>query len=370
MSSGQELSTVRLLSYIITKGESVLGRKRMSQIESQIKDHAHEVGFDLVGIARATEADHLSRFEDWLQRDFAGEMQYMHRHAEARRHPSSILPEVQSVIMLGIHHAVEGENANCHIARYAWCDDYHDVIRVKLKSLLKRIQELLPDCRGRGVVDTAPLLERDFARRAGLGWFGKNTMLLNKHEGSFFFLAGLLLDVELEADAPHLASHCGSCTACLDACPTQAFPEPGMLDARRCISYLTIELRDSIDEELRPMMGEWLFGCDVCQEVCPWNRKAPGANDGAMQPRSELISLNPVELLSLTEEEFKSRFRGTAFFRPGREGLVRNAAIVLGNQGNSEALPALRKACHDPSAIVREAAQWAIEQILQRHRSS
>jgi epoxyqueuosine reductase len=206
-------------------------------------------------------------------------------------------------------------------------------------------------------------LERDFARRAGLGWFGKNTMLLNKRLGSFFFLGALLLDLRLRPDASHDLSHCGTCTACLDACPTRAFPQPGVLDSRRCISYLTIELRGPIPPDLREPMGSWLFGCDVCQDVCPWNRKAPQGTEPAWEARPDLAALDPVELLEMSEEEFRRRFRGTALLRPKRRGLLRNAAIVLGNRGDPSALPALEKALSDPEALVREAAEWAIQQV-------
>jgi len=240
------------------------------------------------------------------------------------------------------------------------------VLRERLKDLLTWVQQERPGCRGRAVVDTAPLLERDFARRAGLGWFGKNTMLLNKRQGSYFFLGALLLDLELRADPPHETSHCGTCTACLDACPTAAFVGPGLLDARRCISYLTIELRESVPNELRAGLGDWVFGCDVCQEVCPWNRKAPAAAEAALQPREDLAALDLIELLGLGEAEFKERFRGTALLRSKRSGLLRNAALVLGNQGDAAALPALRRALADPEELVREAARWAIEQIESR----
>jgi epoxyqueuosine reductase len=205
-------------------------------------------------------------------------------------------------------------------------------------------------------VDTTPLLERDFARRAGLGWIGKNTMLIDKRRGSYFFLGALLLDRELRPDPPHLASHCGTCTACLDACPTDAFAGPGWLDARRCISYLTIELKSAVPDELRPGVGDWLFGCDVCQEVCPWNR----------HDSSEPEAVDPVELLGLGEEEFRRRFRGTALSRPKRRGLLRNAAIVLGNTAGPEALPALERALADPEPLVREAAAWALARLKAR----
>ncbi len=237
------------------------------------------------------------------------------------------------------------------------------MLRERLNELLAWLRQEVPGCRGRGVVDTAPLLERDFARRAGLGWFGKNTMLLNKRIGSYFFLGALLVDIELRPDAAHEASHCGTCTACLDACPTGAFPAPGVLDSRRCVSYLTIELRRPVPDELREGLGDWLFGCDVCQEVCPWNRKAPSTGEPAFQPRPDLVPINLVELLGLTEEQFRQRFRDTPLTRAKRRGLLRNAALVLGNRADPAALPALRRALDDPDALVRDAARWALDRI-------
>lgn len=335
--------------------------------EDRLKQLARSLGFDLVGIAPAGPADGFDRLKAWLARGFAGEMDYMSRHAEARRHPASILPDVRSVVMVGLNYrpeeASESRPGAGQIARYARGRDYHDVLRDKLKRLLAGVQEQSPECRGRCVVDTAPLLERDFARRAGLGWFGKNTMLINKRLGSYFFLGALLLDLELHADAAHVASHCGTCTACLDACPTNAFVGPGQLDSRRCISYLTIEMRGMVPNELRPGVGNWLFGCDVCQEVCPWNGKAPASIEPAWAARSDLEALDPAQLLTLSEADFRARFRGTALWRTGRAGLLRNAAIVLGNRGDVAALPALRRALGDDDPTVRDAARWAIERI-------
>lgn len=342
----------------------------MQPLESRIKEQARELGFELVGIAPATVADGFDRLQDWLERGFAGEMGYMDRHREALRHPKAVLPEVRSVVMVGMNYG-PGQCTTGRlgkVARYARGADYHDVLRHKLNTLLAWVQGEVPGCRGRGVVDTAPLLERDFARRAGLGWFGKNTMLLNKRMGSYFFLGALLLDLDLRADAAHDTSHCGTCTACLDACPTDAFAGPGLLDARRCISYLTIELRGPIPEELRRPLGDWLFGCDICQEVCPWNRKAPPAL--AFQSRPELEGLDPIELLGMNDAQFRERFRGTALTRPRRRGLLRNAAIVLGNAGAPSALPALRRAQDDAEPLVREAAAWAIAQIEARQKLS
>jgi epoxyqueuosine reductase len=340
----------------------------MPSLEERLKEQARRLGFDLAGIAAAVPADSFEHLENWLQLGFAGAMEYMQRHSEARRHPASILPDVRSVVMVGMNYkpadSARDEGAGGgRVARYARGPDYHTVLKDRLKLLLAWLQDQVPDCKGRCVVDTAPLLERDFARRAGLGWFGKNTMLLNKRLGSYFFLGALLLDVELHPDPAHETSHCGSCTACLDACPTQAFPGPGQLDSRRCISYLTIELHGPIAAELRPGMGDWLFGCDVCQEVCPWNRKAPASAEVVWRERPDLESLAPMELLSLTEEAFRRRFRDTALWRTRRSGLLRNAAIVLGNAGDPAALPALRRTLADPDPTVRDAAEWAIRQI-------
>jgi len=342
----------------------------MTHFEQGIKDHAADLGFDLVGIAAAGNADTFPHFQDWLDADLAGAMNYMHQHAEARRHPSSILPNVRSVIMVAMNYRRKTqtpENSGAllqgRVASYAQGRDYHDVLREKLKQLLAWIGEQVPNCRGRAVVDTAPLLERDFARRAGLGWFGKNTMLLNKQLGSFFFLGALLLDIELQADAVHETSHCGTCTACLDACPTDAFTRAGELDARKCISYLTIELRGTIPADLRSPMGDWIFGCDVCQDVCPWNRKAPLSLEPALKSRADLERINLIELLSLSEEEFRTRFHGTALTRAKRSGLLRNAAIALGNSGDAKALPALRRAAQDADALISEAAQWAVAKL-------
>jgi epoxyqueuosine reductase len=343
----------------------------MDSLETRLKYRAHELGFALVGIAPATAADGFVHLQTWLANGFAGEMGYMQRHAEARRHPSSILPEVRTVVMLAMTYVAPPAEAPLpphagKVARYARSEDYHDVLRRQLKALLAWLQQELPNGRGRAVVDTAPLLERDFARRAGLGWIGKNTMLIHPGLGSYFLLGALLLDHALVADSPFVTNHCGTCTACLRACPTDAFPAAGQLDARRCISYLTIELRDSIPDELRTPMGEWVFGCDVCQEVCPWNRKAPA--EGALPTRTDLEALDLIELLGMSEADFHTRFHGTALSRPRRAGLLRNAAIVLGNRGDRAALPALRRVAEHQEPLIREAAQWAIAQIESRRQ--
>jgi epoxyqueuosine reductase len=339
----------------------------MDSLETRLKQQAHALGFDPAGVAPATEADGLDRLRDWLRCGFAGNMDYMERHAGARRHPSSILPAVRSVVMVGMNYKPADENdsppGHGNVARYARGLDYHDVLRDRLKRLLAWLQFERPGCHGRAVVDTAPLLERDFARRAGLGWFGKNTMLLNKRLGSYFFLGALLVDVELQRDAPHTAGHCGTCTRCLDACPTQAFPAPGVLDSRRCISYLTIEHRGDLPLEWRSQLEGWVFGCDVCQEVCPWNRKAPTGLVPELQPRRDLEALDLCEVMRMSEADFCERFGGTALMRTRRRGLLRNAALLLGAAGDPAALPVLRAALADEDDVVREAARWAIARI-------
>jgi epoxyqueuosine reductase len=357
----------------------------LPRLEDRLKAKAHALGFELAGIAPASPADGFDRLQDWLDQGFAGEMGYMERQAEARKHPASILPPVRSVVMVGISYAgvrsqESGVSNNSSprmtetnpgdqapltgkVARYAQGADYHDVLRGKLNELLAWVQQKVPGTQGRGIVDTAPLLERDFARRAGLGWFGKNTMLLNKKIGSYFLLGALLLDLDLATDEPFEANHCGTCTACLDACPTDAFTAPYQLDSRRCISYLTIELRGPIDPDLRPAMGDWVFGCDVCQEVCPWNRKAPPGQEPALQARAELANLDLLELLQLSQDEFRARFKHTALWRAKRRGLLRNAAIALGNLGDGRAIEVLEKAALDEDGVIREAARWALERL-------
>jgi epoxyqueuosine reductase len=341
----------------------------MSNLEDDLKQEARRLGFDLAGIAAAADADTYVTFRDWLEQGHAGAMAYLDRHADARRHPRAVLAQVRSVVMLAMNYKPPGKDARHlppltgRIARYARGVDYHELLWRRLDELLAWLQGKRPGCNGRGVVDTAPLLERDFARRAGLGWFGKNTMLLNKQLGSYFFLAALLLDLELTPDPPHTTQHCGTCTACLDACPTEAFVAPGQLDARRCISYLTIELRGPIADHLRQPLGEWAFGCDICQEVCPWNKKPPAGDEAALQQHFPGGSIDLVELLALSEEEFRRRFRDSPLWRPRRPGMLRNAALVLGNRGDPAALPALENAARDADPVVAAAARWALERI-------
>ena len=232
-----------------------------------------------------------------------------------------------------------------------------------MKSLSRWLLDRRPEARVRGVVDTAPLLEREFAEAAGLGWIGKNTLLLNRNWGSYFFLAALLTDLPLEIDPPQSKGYCGTCRACLDACPTQAFPNPYVLDATRCISYLTIEHRGDIDPELASMMGNWMFGCDICQEVCPWNRRAQISPDAIPTPMTSLAPADLIALLELDEEGFRARYRHTPLWRAKRRGVLRNACLVLGNQRYQSAAPALEALIHDPEPVIQNAARWALERL-------
>lgn len=346
--------------------ESEPVERNQSQKSKLIKQLAYEVGFDLAGIAPAVTPEGYHQFLDWLDQGYAGEMGYLERRKEAYQHPRHVMSSVRSVLMLALNYRTSDpptlSGTQARVSRYAWGgSDYHNVIRKKMKLLSQRIREEFPDCETRGVVDTAPLLERDYAQLAGLGWIGKNTLLLSKTEGSWFFLAGMLLSDELECDEPTQTSHCGTCTRCLDACPTDAFVEAGTLDARKCISYLTIELRDQpVPTELRTGMQEWVFGCDVCQDICPWNSKAPVSRESIFQPEENFTPIDAAELLSLDDMEFQKRFHGTPMSRPRRAGLLRNAAIVLGNLGDDSAVSILLQSLKDSEPLVRGAAAWAL----------
>lgn len=315
------------------------------ELKEQLRGTARELGFQLFGVAPAARPDTLSAFQHWLEQGLHGELSYMERRQAAYEHPEGVQQGVRSVIMLGAAYQPPGKVAadnfspasavQPRIAAYAQgSGDYHDVLRQRLKQLSELLHEAVPGCRTRIAIDTAPLLERDFARRSGLGWFGKNTMLINKRIGSYFFLAGLLTDLVLPPDPLHAGQHCGSCTRCLDACPTQAFPAPYVLDARRCISALTIESRAAaFSEELEQQIGNWVFGCDICQEVCPWNRKAPATEIEEFRPQPRWSNPDLQRWFDMSPEEFSAEFAGSPLSRPGREGLLRNAAIVLRNLG-------------------------------------
>jgi epoxyqueuosine reductase len=305
-------------------------------LESAIKRRAGELGFDPVGITALGPARSYDAFRDWLEQGYAGEMTYLERGAEKRRDTRLPFAGVSSAIVVALSYG--GKQPAGPIARYARGADYHDVMIERLESLHAFVREVAGrDVRGKAYVDTGPILERDLAQRAGLGWIGKNTMLINPRRGSFFFLGALFLDLALHPDAPFAADRCGSCTRCLDACPTEAFVAPRTLDATRCISYLTIEHRSEIADELQPLMGDLIYGCDICQDVCPWNHRfATELGDPALAARPENERPDPAELITLTDEAFRQRFKGSPIKRAKRSGLARNAAIALKNRNKSE----------------------------------
>jgi len=335
-------------------------------LAAQLRAEALRLGFSRIGITSLVEPPHHDAFRGWLARGLAGPLrEWLERHEPLRRSAVAILDGAASVVMLATDHATISDAQRCppgrgRVARYAWGDDYHDLLRARVNHLAAWLESRVPGCRTRGVVDSAPIAERDFAWAAGLGWFGKNTMLIDPKSGSYFLLTAFLTDVVLPADAPLPTDHCGTCTACLDACPTGALPEPGVLDAARCLSSLTVESQAPVALDLRPGMGNWIFGCDICQEVCPWNRHAPGSSEPTFQPRGGEITLSLAELLGLDEQAFRKRFKGSAIKRAKRTGLLRSAAIALGNQPDPASFSALAAAAGDADPVIREAADWAL----------
>jgi epoxyqueuosine reductase len=339
-----------------------------------VKAEAHRLGFSLVGVTTPDPPPHLAVFENWLSEGKHGEMSYLaeRRSRERRADPRQILPQCQSILVLGMPYPasltgpIQGKGSVGRIASYAMGMDYHEVIPLRLKALASFIERQTgKEIPNRWYTDTGPVMERDLAQRAGLGWIGKNTCLIHPAQGSYFFLSEILLGIELAVDQPFLADRCGTCTRCLEACPTGCILPDRTLDARRCISYLTIELKGSIPAALRPLLGDWVFGCDVCQQVCPWNRRAaPGEYDPAFAQRVEISELDLRQALSLPSEAFSRLFKGSPIQRARRRGFLRNAAVVLGNQGDPQTLSRLSQSLlNDPQPLVRGHAAWAIGQI-------
>jgi len=351
-----------------------------------LQRRGRELGLASLGVCRPDATEHLAFYRSWLEEGFHGEMRYLGRpDSVARRGDLSLTMEtVRSVVVVTQAYGQEDppgipEDAGRGvIARYARGEDYHDVLKRRLGDLLSWIRTEAPrrglaeEVRGFPYVDTGPILERDLARRAGLGWFGRNTMLIHPRRGSWFFLGVLLLDLELPATEPFTPDHCGSCRACLGACPTGALlgrDEAGapVMDARLCISYLTIELKGPIPRELRPLMGNRIFGCDICQEVCPWNvRFGEASEEPAYEAGPDTDGPALTELMGLTDEEFGERFSGSPIKRAKRRGLLRNVAVALGNWGALEAVPVLALAMEDEEPLVRGHAAWALGRILGR----
>ncbi|MBN1991701.1 MAG: tRNA epoxyqueuosine(34) reductase QueG [Anaerolineae bacterium] len=358
-------------------------------LTQHIKEKAYHLGFDLIGIAPAQRAPHAAAYRRWLARGYAADMSWLARDPHRREDPRRVLPGAQSVIVVGLSYftlnpppELWNDPMRGRIARYAWGVDYHDILLPRLRELAEFVaKEADRSLEQRAYVDTGPVLERDFAAQAGLGFIGKNTLLIHPPLGSYLFLAEILLDLELEHDEPaldggagcHFGSSdktkrrgdCGRCTRCLEICPTRAFPAPYILNSNRCISYLTIELKGSIPLELRSRLGNWIFGCDACQEICPWVRRyaRPGRQD-FLKFDPEWAAPKLVDLMAMDEAAFQARFQDSPVKRAKRRGFLRNVAVALGNAGNPAALSVLEQAAtHDAEPLIREHAAWAIEQI-------
>ncbi|MGD2145122.1 MAG: tRNA epoxyqueuosine(34) reductase QueG [Anaerolineae bacterium] len=341
----------------------------MKTLTKHIKTRARQLGFDLVGVTEPDPSGDAEFYREWLARGFHAGMAYLARQDAIRKRadPRLVFPATRSIVVVGMNYYPgefpPAQGARGRVSRYAWGVDYHDVILRKLNQLGEWINgQTEQPLTYRAYVDSGPLLERELAKRAGLGWIGRNTSIIHPKKGSYFFLGELLLSLELESDAPFAGGHCGGCRACLDACPTQALVAPYTVDARRCISYLTIEHRGAIPEELRPRIDDWVFGCDVCQEVCPWNRRF------ARRPRKPDLrpfgpTLDLVGILGIDPDGFQDLFRETPLWRARRAGLLRNTAVVLGNLRDPAARSALELALSDPDPLVAKHAAWALSRL-------
>jgi len=335
-------------------------------LKQSIKEKARQLGFIQAGVTSSESPQHYPVFEAWLNNGLHGTMNYLseERSRARRADPKQILPECKSILVLALPYqplTFDLRPSTFRIASYALGDDYHDIIPPRLKQIVEFIEEQLGHpIPNRYYTDTGPVLERELAQRAGLGWIGKNSMLINPKIGSAFFLAEILLGIDLEPDDAPITDHCGTCTRCINACPTQAILPDRTLDARRCISYLTIENKGDIPEELRSPMQDWIFGCDICQMVCPWNRFSAPA-DSAFEPTTPLRISAPD--LTLSSVEFNQRFKRSPLNRAKRRGVLRNLAVAIGNSGNKTDIPILEQAIQDDEPLVREHAKWAMEEM-------
>ena len=350
---------------------TTLTQEQQSHLRQQLERWAAELGFAQLGVSDIELDQHEAYLQKWLQAGYHGSMDYMERHGEKRARPAELIPDTCRVITLRMDYlaadtqpeAVLEAPEQAYISRYALGRDYHKLIRKRLAQLATRLQQAAGGGQYRAFVDSAPVLERALAERAGMGWIAKNTMLINERAGSWFFLGEIYTDLPLAADPPRETKHCGSCSACLSVCPTDAFVGPFELDARRCISYLTIEHRGSIDEALRPLMGNRIFGCDDCQLVCPWNKFAQHSEEADFQPRHGLQNSELVDLFLWDEATFLARTEGSAIRRIGHERWLRNIAVALGNAPPTPAiLAALGERLNHASGLVREHVAWALRQ--------
>ncbi|MEP6663092.1 MAG: tRNA epoxyqueuosine(34) reductase QueG [Verrucomicrobiota bacterium] len=341
-------------------------------MKNLIQAKARELGFDACHFTSAAPPEHAGQFQKWLKASQHGEMHYLQRNAEKRVDPQRVLSEAKSIVTLGVSYfpgETETVSADANergvVARYARYGDYHEIIGDRLKSLVEFVNTLGEETRSLWYVDTGPLLERDFAQRAGLGFIGKHTNVISRKLGNWIFLSEIITTLEIAPDFPE-KNRCGSCIRCLAACPTQAITAPFQLDARRCISYLTIELKGSIPLEFRAAIGSRIYGCDDCLAACPWNRFAQEGKLMAAHAKKELAAPGLLDLLALDEENFKKRFSGTPILRTKRRGLLRNVCVALGNVGDERALPVLERAVGDAEPLITEHASWAIQQIEKR----
>ncbi len=340
-------------------------------LTASIRERAAQLGFQQVGITDIDLTEDALRLDAYLAAGYHGEMEYMASHGTMRSRPDELVPGTLRVISVRMDYLPEdtqmaqmlAQPEQAYVSRYALGRDYHKLIRKRLQQLAEKISQEIGPFGHRAFVDSAPVLEKPLARKAGLGWVGKNTLILNRKAGSWFFLGELLVDLPLPIDQPNDRDHCGKCTACLQVCPTQAFVGDRVLDARRCISYLTIELKGAIPEDLRPLIGNRVFGCDDCQLVCPWNRFAKPTQEDDFQPRHRLDNSSLVELFMWTEDEFLARTLGSPIRRTGYERWLRNLAVGLGNAPSTiPVLEALKARLEHPSELVREHVRWALQQ--------
>jgi len=345
----------------------------MAGAAARIKAHALSLGFAAAGVARVEPLEAHARYEAWLAAGHHGDMAWLasDRHRTRRADPAILLPRLASVVCVALCHPPERSEPRDarlgHIARYAAGEDYHRVMRDRLRALETFARTELPGAATLWYSDTGAILERGWAERAGIGWIAKNTCVIGPRIGSYFLLGELLLDQPLDPDPPFAHHHCGTCTRCIDACPTGAILGPQRLDARRCISYLTIERRGPIPRDLRPLVGDWVFGCDVCQEVCPWNRFAPPAREARLHARG-LDDWSLERFLTMDEPTFRRVFETSPIRRARREGFLRNVCVALGNRGGTGPVPALARAlADDVSPLVRAHAAWALGAISARH---
>jgi epoxyqueuosine reductase len=339
-------------------------------MKADIRRRALELGFNDCRFTNTAAPASAERFQSWVAEKNHGEMTWLERNAAKRIDPQKVLPGAKSIIVLASSYQMENPQSEIRnlksgvVARYARFNDYHNVLGEQLKALTNFIDSVADrKVRSLWYVDTGPILERDFAQRAGIGFVGKHTNLISRKLGNWIFLAEILTTLELEPDTTE-KNHCGKCSRCITACPTNAITAPFQLDARKCISYLTIELKGAIPVELRPAIGNRIYGCDDCLAACPWNRFAREGSLMKSQARTGLDSPDLVELLQLDDAGFKSRFAGSPILRTKRRGLLRNACVALGNTGDTTVLPALERATHDAEPLIAEHAQWAIEQII------